>query len=47
MKSIVTILRNKKMIDLTETSECPENIKKEIINKFMLNKIKVKIKVRL
>jgi hypothetical protein len=24
-------LRNKKMIDLTETSECPENIKKEII----------------
>ena len=28
-------LRNKKMIDLTETSECPENIKKEIINKFV------------
>ena len=28
-------LRNKKMIDLTETSECPENIKKDIINKFI------------
>ena len=28
-------LRNKKMIDLTETSECPENIKKDIINNFV------------
>ena len=28
-------LRNKKMIDLTETSECPENTKKDIINKFI------------
>jgi hypothetical protein len=28
-------LRNKKMIDLTETSECPENIKKEIIDNFI------------
>ena len=28
-------LRNKKMIDLTESSECPESIKQEIINTFM------------
>jgi membrane-associated HD superfamily phosphohydrolase len=28
-------LRNKKMIDLTETSQCPENIKKEIIDNFI------------
>jgi membrane-associated HD superfamily phosphohydrolase len=28
-------LRNKKMIDLTETSECPENVKKDIINNFV------------
>jgi membrane-associated HD superfamily phosphohydrolase len=28
-------LRNKKMIDLTETSECPENVKREIINNFV------------
>jgi membrane-associated HD superfamily phosphohydrolase len=28
-------LRNVKMIDLTETSECPENVKKDIINKFV------------
>ena len=27
-------LRNKKMIDLTEKSECPESVKKDIINKF-------------
>tara|TARA_Y100000389_G_scaffold174214_1_gene183985 strand:+ start:303 stop:1157 length:855 start_codon:yes stop_codon:yes gene_type:complete len=27
-------LRNKKMIDLTEESECPDVVKKEIINKF-------------
>ena len=28
-------LRNKKMIDLTESSECPESIKQEIINTFI------------
>ena len=28
-------LRNKKMIDLTEESECPEPIKQEIINTFV------------
>jgi len=28
-------LRNKKMIDLTESSECPESIKQEIINTFV------------
>jgi membrane-associated HD superfamily phosphohydrolase len=28
-------LRNVKMIDLTETSECPENVKKDIINNFV------------
>ena len=27
-------LRNKKMIDLTENSECPQNIKEEIINTY-------------
>lgn len=27
-------IRNKKMIDLTETSECPESVKQEIINSF-------------
>lgn len=27
-------LRNKKMIDLTENSECPESVKQEIINTF-------------
>jgi len=39
-------LRNKKMIDLTESSECPQNIKEEIINTYVeqdqgLNKSKV------
>ena len=39
-------LRNKKMIDLTETSECPENTKKDIINNFILqDKSKNKSKV--
>ena len=28
-------LRNKKMIDLTEDSECPESVKQEIINTFV------------
>jgi hypothetical protein len=28
-------LRNKKLIDLTEKSECPQNIKKEIINTYV------------
>lgn len=28
-------LRNKKMIDLTEDSECPESVKQEIINNFV------------
>lgn len=28
-------LRNKKMIDLTENSECPKNIKEEIINSYI------------
>ena len=27
--------RNKKMIDLTESSVCPENVKLDIINKFV------------
>lgn len=38
-------LRNKKMIVLTEESECPDPVKKEIINNFVQQKVNPKNKV--
>lgn len=38
-------LRNKKMIVLTEESECPDSVKKEIINKFETQEVPARAKV--
>jgi len=38
-------IRNKKMIDLTEESECPDVVKKEIINKFETQEVPARSKV--
>lgn len=38
-------IRNKKMIVLTEESECPDSVKQEIINKFVTQKVPARNKV--
>ena len=38
-------IRNKKMIDLTEESECPDSVKQEIINKFETQEVPARGKV--